>query len=381
MTSAALRHRAASQIERSCASALDERALRAEVLAALRPAIGFDAHVFLLTDPATTVGHSPHAEVPCLPRLPEAIRLKYLTTVNRWTSLRRDQVPVDRLHRATGGELSRSPMWRELLQDFGISDVLSAVFADRHGCWGFLDLWRTGGGTFGDEDVALLADVAPTVCRALRERQAAAFTMPATGAAVGNGPAVILLDEQLRITGRTSAATDWLRTLLPTAPQQSPIPAAVYNVAAQLLAVRAGVDDNEPSARSTVAGSTWVTLRASRLEQGDTGGQDGIAVSIEEASAGLRMDLFARSFGLSTRERQLLELLGRGADTRDIAVEMSISDYTVQDHLKSVFTKTGLTSRGALITTALGPRATGPWLAPPPDVVIGKHNRGVREGA
>ena len=381
MTSAAQRNRAASQVERSCASTFDERALRAEVLAALRPAIGFDAHVFLLTDPATTVGHSPHAEVPCLPRLPETIRLKYLTTVNRWTSLLREQVPVDRLHRATGGELSRSPMWRELLRDFGISDVLSAVFADRHGCWGFLDLWRTGGEPFGADEAALVAEVAPTVCRALRERQAAAFTMPASGAAVGNGPAVILLDEQLRITGRTSAATDWLRTLLPTAPQQSPIPAAVYNVAAQLLAARAGIDDNEPSARSTVAGSTWVTLRASALEQGDNGEQDGIAVSIEEASAGMRLDLFARSFGLSTRERQLLELLGRGADTRDIAVEMSISDYTVQDHLKSVFTKTSLTSRGALITTALGPRATVPGLAPPQDVVVGKHSRGVREGA
>jgi DNA-binding NarL/FixJ family response regulator len=380
VTSAALRHRAASQIERLCASTLDERALRAEVLAALRPAVGFDAHVFLLADPATTVGHSPHAEVPCLPRLPEAIRLKYLTQVNRWTSLLRRQVPVDRLHRATGGELSRSPMWRELLRDFGISDVLSAVFADRHGCWGFLDLWRTGE-PFGDDEAALLAEVAPTVCRALRERQAAAFTMPATGAAVRNGPAVILLDEQLQITGRTSAATDWLRTLLPTAPQQSPIPAAVYNVAAQLLAVRAGVDDHEPSARSTVAGSTWVTLRASRLEQRDSGEQDGIAVSIEEASAGLRLDLFARCFGLSTRERQLLELLGRGADTRDIAVEMSISDYTVQDHLKSVFTKTSLTSRGALITTALGPRATVPGLAPPQDVVVGKHSQGVRAGA
>ena len=69
-------------------------------------------------------------------------------------------------------------------------------------------------------------------------------------------------------------------------------------------------------------------------------------MSIEEAPAGPRLDLFARSLGLSHRERQLLTLLGRGADTRDIAVEMAISDYTVQDHLKSIFAKTGADQPG-----------------------------------
>jgi DNA-binding CsgD family transcriptional regulator len=104
-----------------------------------------------------------------------------------------------------------------------------------------------------------------------------------------------------------------------------------------------------------VAGRTWVTLRASRL--GPTGGvgDNAIAVSIEETAAGDRLDLFASSHGLSQRETQLLGLLGRGADTREIAELMHITEYTVQDHLKSVFIKTALTSRSALITTAIGP--------------------------
>lgn len=356
MTSARQRDRAASRIERLCISDLDERSLRTEILDVLRAAIGFDAHVWLLTDPATTVGYGPHAAVPCLPQLPAGIRLKYLTEVNRWSSLLSRRPPVGRLHQVTAGDLSRSLMWREMLQHYGINDIVSVVFADRYGCWGFLDLWREGGEPFSDSDAELLADTAAAVCMALRKRQAAAFVVGRTESSPEDGPAVIVLGDGLVITHRTTATTGWLRSLLPTAPERAPVPAAAYNVAAQLLAVESAVDDHPPMARAFVPGHTWVTLRASRLEPTDPG-HGGIAVSIEETSAGARLDLFARAFGLSARERQLLGLLGRGLDTQEIANQMAISDYTVQDHLKSVFTKTSLTSRGALITTALGPQA------------------------
>lgn len=53
-------------------------------------------------------------------------------------------VPVDSLYRATGGDLSRSLLHREVLGPNGIGDVASIVFRDRFGCWGFLDLWRSG---------------------------------------------------------------------------------------------------------------------------------------------------------------------------------------------------------------------------------------------
>ena len=79
-----------------------------------------------------------------------------------------------------------------------------------------------------------------------------------------------------------------------------------------------------------------------------------MAVSIEETPAGARLDLFGRSHGLSGRERQLLTMLASGADTAAIAGQMHIADYTVQDHLKSIFAKTSLSGRGAVITTALG---------------------------
>jgi len=315
--------------------------------------MGFDAYVWLLTDPATTVGSAPLADVPCLPQLPTLIRLKYLTTMNRWTTLANARAPVALLHRTTGGELARSRMYRELLHRFGIRDIASVVFADSYGCWGFLDLWRLDGDPFSANDADLLSAVADPVCRALRRQQAMAFGFSSTAPNPADGPAVLIVDDDLQVISRTTAATQWLRSLLPTAPNQSPIPAAALNVAAQLLAIEAGVDNHAADARAYLPGRTWVTLRASRLDS--TGAVGQMAVSIEETPAGARLDLFGRSHGLSGRERQLLTMLASGADTAAIAGQMHIADYTVQDHLKSIFAKTSLSGRGAVITAALGP--------------------------
>ena len=131
--------RAREQILQLCRAAADARTLRLEVLAVLRRAIGFDAHVWLMTDPETSVGSAPLADVPCLPELPQLIRLKYLTPVNRWTAM---VTPVATLRQATGGDLARSLVWRDLLSRYQIGDVATSVHRDRFGCWAFLDLWR-----------------------------------------------------------------------------------------------------------------------------------------------------------------------------------------------------------------------------------------------
>ncbi len=328
------------RIERICASGLGDRALRLQVLDAIRPVVGFDAYAWLLTDPQTSVGAAPLADVPCLPELPRLIRLKYLTDVNRWTRL--DGAAL--LHEVTGGELSRSLVWREMLHAYGVRDVASVAFRDRFGCWGFLDLWRCDA-TFGAKDAAFLSAVAAPVTAALRRSQAAAFTGPAASQA--RGPVVLLLSAGLDVLAQTDETERYLRELVPPAEGHAPVPASAYNVAAQLLAVEADVDDNPPTARVHLTGGRWLTLRAARI------GAD-IAVTIEESSPPERIALFGRAFGLSARECELLDQLATGAATRELARRMFLSEHTVHDHLKSIFAKTATRTRPALLSLALG---------------------------
>jgi hypothetical protein len=129
--------RAAERVTRVCENAADTRSIRVALLDEIRRVVAFDAYAWLLTDPETEVGSAPLADVPCLPELPRLIRLKYSTTINRWTHL---DHAVALLSAATGGHLEQSLVWRELLKQYGVNDVASVVFRDRFGCWGFLDL-------------------------------------------------------------------------------------------------------------------------------------------------------------------------------------------------------------------------------------------------
>jgi DNA-binding CsgD family transcriptional regulator len=319
---------------------------RQRIVAEIRRHVRFQWYVWLITDPRTSVGAAPVADPPpaLVARLPALIRMKYLTTVNRWTTV--DGVGF--LHEATAGDLGQSLVWRSLLHEHSIVDIATLVFRDRFGCWGFLDLWRTDQ-PFSRRDAAYLAGRIAPVTEALRSAVAATFASAAVPAAPG--PVVLLLSASLHVLGVTPATGSYLRALVPPPLGREPIPAGAYNVAAQLLAVEAGVDLNPPRARVHLVDGHWLSLRAARLGGGP---KDPIAVTIEEASPAERLDLFARSAGLSPRETELLGLLAGGHDTRHLASALVLSEHTIQDHLKSVFAKTGTRTRRELLSRAFG---------------------------
>ena len=260
----------------------------------------FDAFVWPLTDPETGVGTSPLAEVPCLPELSRSIRLRYQAP-GRWSAIDRVVTLKD-----TG-----FPEWREFLAAYDVSDVATVPFADAFGCWGFLDLWRHHKFTPGE--VALLEAIRPVVTTALRRCQAASITALPSEPAV-ESRAVMLLSPELEVRRATDQSDELLRRLLPTEADRAPVPAGAYNVAAQLLANESGVD-----ARPAQCAGLLGRRPTARLSRRTSAGRPDIAVTIGPVHSRERLSFLALACGLSPREREVLECLADGDDTRTVA--------------------------------------------------------------
>ena len=164
---------------------------------------------------------------------------------------------------------------------------------------------------------------------------------------------MLLLGDDLTPVAGTPQLRDWLTTLLPTAADVGPVPASALNVAAQLLAVEAG-RRRPPAQRPGRARPGDLAHGPGRPAHANRSQGPAIAVGYELTSPADRLDLFARAHALSPREREVVVAVATGLDTRGASRRLGITELTVQDHLKSVFARTGAASRADLLARALG---------------------------
>jgi DNA-binding CsgD family transcriptional regulator len=366
MTTSWALSRSLERIGDLCRDVLDDTELRRGALAELGRVVPFSAFAWPLSDPESATGIAPMARIPCPEELQELIRLKYLTPDCRWTVLTGQRRPAATLLMETGGRPARSPLWSGLLSRYGVTDVLSTVFADKHGCWGWLDLWRAGDeGTFSEPETDYLGTVAPLLAGGLRRSRAAQCRRDAEGPGTAwpavrkplPPQAVLTLDERLAVVGQTASAGDWLGLLQRGPRPYEGIPAEVLNVAAQLLAREDGVDQHPAMSRVPVGLGAWALLRAARMDAARAGATPPLAVTIQECPAAERLEVFARCFALTPQQHRLLGLTAGGLNTAELAAALRISPYTVQDQFKAVFAACGVRSRSALLDLALGATA------------------------
>jgi len=91
----------------------------------------------------------------------------------------------------------------------------------------------------------------------------------------------------------------------------------------------------------------WLVVHASRLSGRGAPGET--AVILEPARLAEVAPLLLQAYGLTHREAEVAQLVLRGLGTAGIASSLAISELTVQQHLKSIFDKTGVGSRRELV--------------------------------
>jgi DNA-binding CsgD family transcriptional regulator len=181
--------------------------------------------------------------------------------------------------------------------------------------------------------------------------------MPGPGVIpAGDAPGLVVLDQSGEVVTATSAAQAWFDELGHAGRPGSLAPAEVTTAAGLLrrgdAADRAAADPAVPRLRVRTRAGRWVVLHASWLHLAP-GEPARIAVIIEAAAPAEVAAVIMQAYGLTERERAVTGLVCQGRSTAQITAGLSISTNTVQDHLKSVFDKTGVRSRREVMAVIL----------------------------
>jgi DNA-binding CsgD family transcriptional regulator len=129
------------------------------------------------------------------------------------------------------------------------------------------------------------------------------------------------------------------------------LPPAVYELGTRVLTPGEEAIGLPAAVRIRTQLGRLATLEAALLE-GAGSGQ--VVVTVRAASAEEVFDLLCMTYDLTRRERQLVAFVLEGLGTKELAQGLCISPYTVQDHLKSIFGKTGVRSRRELVSRLAG---------------------------
>ena len=313
------------------------------LLTRLGAVIGFDGAFLAAVDPATLLYTRAFRR-----GMPPEARGAFLAAefgaddVNQLRQLVRLPSPVGWLDQATCGERMTSGRYRQAMEPYGLGDELRVALLTDGTCWGLLCLhraWARAG--FDAADAARLGALAPHIAGAMRR---ALLTQQAGSAIGGDGPGVALLDPDGTVRSSTPAAARWLAELAdldPLRPQR--LPTVVASVVERLTSP-GGEDLDVARARVLAPSGQWLTVHASRLDDPDRS----VAVVVEPTSPVALAPIIVAAYGLTARESEVTRRLLTGLPRKTIASELRISLHTVNDHVKAVFDKTGVSSAGEL---------------------------------
>ncbi|MDW3214947.1 MAG: helix-turn-helix transcriptional regulator [Ilumatobacteraceae bacterium] len=252
------------------------------------------------------------------------------------------------MHIVTGGELDRSLRLRDCIQPFyGYGDELRVMACVDGRMWGALAFFRgPEDEPFDEADVEFASTLSTVLANGFRAGLLSGVASQPIDR-VANGPAVIIVDAHDRMSQVSVGAEERLRQVMVNHHSANPIGTIAALVACARRYAKGEVPV-VPRGRLRLHDGSWVVLQASPMAARD-GVTGDVVITIEDARPPEIIPLVVEAFGLTARERDVTQLVLQGAETKDIALALHLSAYTVQDHLKSIFTKAGVRSRRELM--------------------------------
>jgi DNA-binding CsgD family transcriptional regulator len=263
------------------------------------------------------------------------------------SSVARSKEGISTLHDATGGEPSRSPRWHANREMGGDQELLVALRTAPGESWGLVGLYREPDRPLFDPDeLSFASAVAPHLARGARRGLLVGEASDPDGP---EAPGLVVLREDWSVDSLTPGMERWLEAL-PDGDWkgQNRLPPSVLAVAGRALRTAEG--ESAPGevavARVLSTEGRWMVLHGAALV---AGAGRRVAVIVEPAHPARIVPLLMAAYGLTEREQEVTRLVLCGDSTAEIAERLSVSPHTVQQHLKSVFEKTGVRSRRELV--------------------------------
>ena len=330
-----------------CAAQAGMEPVLEQALAWLARSVGYDAARALAYDPAAMIAVSfvandrldwDAAVSACWNKQAEA-------DASHFRALARSKSHVE-LVTAEPRQGRQNPYWQNLLLPGFWRHEMRAAAVDGHGyCWGSITAFRNGQRPFRERDAATLGrelhQIAAQLSRAMVDGPVA--SLPANAAS-------LWLSDDGELLSTTPTGRDWLARLqTPEMPQRAQAILAALTARVTAAAARSGQagSPRPVSVRLRGGQGQWIVLHGERVIA-LPGVAHGISVVIGPAGTACVLPLLAAAYRLTGREREVVSGVLAGLSTRQISARLHITSYTVQDHLKAIFTKLGVTSRGEL---------------------------------
>lgn len=353
-TSTTAEERVFAEVKRLCYAGLDAPTLHRRALACLGRVVPFDSSCTHDADPASGLMIHMYLDPPNEQASRFFLEHVYFEdAINDFNWMIRARHPVALLSEATGGKLERSLRYRAAIAPRGFHFDLRGVFADGREHWGGLTILRARGvRDFSEREMALIGRVGPHLAAGLK---AAVLHAQAPLAPPVDGPGVLVLDRHGRVVQYTGSAERWLGELGDLGPgwrEGRGLPGAIWLAVGALRHALNPATERDVASAPRIATQArtgrWLNLHAALAEPPDGGTGDTVIV-IEPVRPQEIAWLRTTAYGLSAREREVVDLVIRGASTRHIAATLHIAEYTVQDHLSHIFDKVGVRGRRALV--------------------------------